>query len=326
MTTRSDRRSRLLASIGGGLLALQITARAESAPSPSGVETLAPISESFSAGADPGSENTMPDPTAPRIALIPAGTVVASTPPRGWTHLIIKSLPKMDCGDVDQVPETVRRLSGMFFCAMLARVAPPDVKHPRGYRLEEVAINLGTRIGANDTVITPETQARLGADLGFLARIALDRGAERLKGVKVVARTRTMAVIDGPAMMVRDQKHRPVILRYAIMVDPMTGQLETLVWAIAQDDRGAYLGMFAASELLPPNKIADRGMHVDANEFSFGLITENAVALVDLHKGRATIEFPAEIMRLAGQPRFTEASTADLERKLWPLIRSVPAS
>jgi hypothetical protein len=30
-------------------------------------------------------------------------------------------------------------------------------------------------------------------------------------------------------------------------------------------------------------------------------------------------------MRLAGQPRFTEASAIDLERKLWPLIRSAPA-
>ena len=121
-------------------------------------------------------------------------------------------------------------------------------------------------------------------------------------------------------MMVREQKHRPVILRYAILVNPKTGRLDPLLWAIAQDDRGSYQGMFGPCELLPPNKYADRGMHVDSSEFAFGLITENAVAMTQLHQGMRRIAFPDEVQRLAGLPRFSTQSAADLESRLRTLI------
>jgi hypothetical protein len=265
----------------------------------------------------------MPDTLAPRVPLIPPGTIVDRTAPEGWTHLIIKSLARMESGDIDQVPETVRELSGKFFVAILARVvADAGSTGSHGYRLDEVAVNLGTRIKSKDTIITPETQAKLGANLGFLERIALDRGGERLKNVRVVARTPTMAVIDGPAMMVREHKHRPVIIRYAILVNPTTGRLDPLLWAIAQDDRGSYQGMFGLCEVLPPNKYADRGMHVDASEFAFGLITENAVALLQIHSGQTQITFTEDVKRLAGLPRYSSQSAAELEGRLRSLVET----
>ena len=63
-------------------------------------------------------ESGMPDTLAPRVPLIPPGTIVDRTAPEGWTHLIIKSLARMESGDIDQVPETVRELSGKFFVAI----------------------------------------------------------------------------------------------------------------------------------------------------------------------------------------------------------------
>jgi len=260
------------------------------------------------------------------IALIPAGTVISNKPPSGWTHLIDKSHPKMHYGDVDQVPRPVRALSGMFFTAMVARVRPPDGQDHAGYWLDEVAIAMGTRIGDADTIITPETQKRLGARLGLLPRIALERGYERFKTVTVAARTSTMAIVDGPAMMLLDGKHRPVVLRYAILVHPRTGELETLMWMILQDDQGGYERMISDCQWLLPNQVEERLLHVDANEFVLGLITENAMAIVHLCKGRMEIGFPPDVKRIGTASRLSQESALELEKQLWELMRSAEAS
>jgi hypothetical protein len=270
--------------------------------------------------------NRQPNSRAPRLALIPAGTVICDKAPQDWTHLIDKSQPKMHYGDVDQVPKPVRALSGMFFTAILARVCPPNGLENAGYRLGEVAIAMGTRIGAADTIITPDTHKKLGANLGLLPRIALERGYERLGTVTVAARTSTLAIIDGPALMLREGKHRPIIVRRAILVDPRTGELESLLWAIGQDDRGASEGMIGACDWLPPNQVEDRLLHVDATEFAFGMITENAVAIVHLFTGRMQIPFPPDVKRIAEELRPSHDSALEFEKQIWELLRSAAAS
>ncbi len=271
-------------------------------------------------------EHRRPDPRAPRLTLIPAGTVISDKAPSDWTHLIDKSQPKMHYGDVEKVPKSVRALSGMFFTAMLARVRPPDPQEHAGYRLDDVAIAMGTRIGTADMIITPETQKKLGANLAFLPRIALARGYERLETVTVAARTGTMTIVDGPANMLLDGKHRPIVVRYAILVDPRTGSLESTTWAIRQDDQGAFEGIIGACEWLTPNLVEDRLLHVDAAEFAFGLITENAVAIVHLFKGRMQIAFPPDVKRIAGSARPSDESARIFERRLWELLRSAAAN
>ena len=127
---------------------------------------------------DPGGPDNRADVRpASIVPFIPAGTVIADRAPAGWTHLIDKSRPKMHYGDVDRVPKPVQALSGMFFTSLLARVSPPDGREHAGYWLDQVAIGMGTKIGNNDTIITPETQSQLGARLGLLPRIALDARA-----------------------------------------------------------------------------------------------------------------------------------------------------
>ena len=112
--------------------------------------------------------------------------------------------------------------------------------------------------------------------------------------------------------------------RHAVLVNPKTGALITLIWAIAKDDKGVYYGMYGDCEWLPPNHLEDRLMHVDANEFSFGLITENALAMVALFKGKARLTFSPELKAIAEQARYTPEAAADLEQKLWAVIRSTP--
>jgi hypothetical protein len=255
------------------------------------------------------------------MSLIPSGTVIDKRAPKDWTHLILKSQPKVKEGDVEALSRNLRELSGMFFTAMLARVKENKVGKAKKYTLDTIAIGLGTRIGKEDTIITSDTQAKLGANLSFLARTALRRAEERLQNVKMVVRSDSMALFDAPVIMLRGGKHRPVVLRYAVLVDPKTGQLETVLWAIDQDSSLAYKGTFGDAEWLPPNKIEDRILHVDAKEFSFGLVTENALAMVKLYRGKKQLRFTKDD-RVAGRARLTASEATVLEKRLWALLRA----
>jgi hypothetical protein len=256
------------------------------------------------------------------VALIPPGTVIGAQAPEGWTHLLIKSQPRAAEGDVDQLSADVRELSGLFFTALLARVDEREFRGQRRYVLAAVASGLGTRIGERDTIISPDTQEKLGANLGFLARIALRKGSDRLDKVRVVARSESLALIDAPVMMLREGRHQPVALRYAVMVDPPSGRLETLLWAIREDGRGGYRGVLGVAEWLPPNKIEERILHVDANEFSLGLPTENALAMVRLYRGQKQLQFSEDLKASAGKARLTPEAAVALETGLWGLIRA----
>ena len=116
-----------------------------------------------------------------------------------------------------------------------------------------------------------------------------------------------------------------MVLRYIVLVHPQTGELETLMWAIGQDDEGAYEGMISDCEWLAPNQVEERLLHVDATEFVLGLITENAMAIVHLCKGRMQVAIPPDVKRIAAAPRLSQESTQALEKRMWELLHSAAA-
>jgi len=78
-----------------------------------------------------------------------------------------------------------------------------------------------------------------------------------------VARTPTFALFSAPAMMRLGTVHREVLLRYAFLVDPATGALRTLVWAI--DPEPARRAAARTMVLLTPGLIFDCGLDVLAD-------------------------------------------------------------
>jgi hypothetical protein len=254
-----------------------------------------------------------------RIDLIPAGTVIGKEAPSGWSHLILKSHPRAGAGDYRLLSEDSTRLAGLLFTAIVA-----DVKEERGrYHLDHVADGMGTRIGDQDVIVTPDSQERLGAGLGFLARIVLSTAQERLQEVQLVARSPTFALIDAPNLMLRQGRHRPVVLRYAILVEEKTGRLDTLLWLLDRNDRGGYTGPVGPADWLAPAKIDDCVLHVDRREFTLGTPTEKAFAMNRLPRGEKQVAFPASLKGLASRTHFSAATAADLEAGLRAALKSV---
>jgi hypothetical protein len=259
------------------------------------------------------------DVTHRRLEQIPPGTAIAKEAPRGWTHLIIKSHTKPGEGDVNQLSPTAMRLSSLLFTAILADVQP-DRDAPGRHRLARVAVGLGTSVGGKDVILTPETARRQGANLGLLGNVVLSKGQERLQDIKVVARSKTMAVFDSPGLIARERRHQPILLRYAVLVDPQSGKLETLLWALDRDGGEPAGAPSGPARLLPANFVEDCVLHVDGNEFSLGAPTEKAFAMTDLPRARKEVPFPDDLKGLAARPRFSQAMAAELEGKLRELL------
>lgn len=269
------------------------------------------------------------DVTRRRLDRIPPGTVIDKNPPKGWSHLILKSYSRPGAGDVEQLPATADRLTRLLFTAIVADVRP-YAKHgnvgngghgSKRYKLAKVAVGLGTRIGKKDTVITPDTQKRLGAALGLFARVVLRTAQEKLGDITVVARSATFQVFDSPSLMVVDGKHKPVVLRYALLVQKRTGRLNALVWVLGRKADGKYSGPIGAIQCLPANLTGDCVLHVDGNEFSLGQPTEKAFAITGPPNGKKEIKIDDYLKPLAARPRFTTATAAELESELRQAIK-----
>lgn len=257
------------------------------------------------------------------VAIIPPGTVIANRAPEGWSHLIIKSQPRIAAESRKEVPASTARMASLFFTAMLA-----DVKENRQsggdapYSLSGVALGLGTRIDGRDTIVSSDTHAKLGANLGIIEGQVLAGSERRLQEVRCAARSRTMAVLDAPSLLLRNKRHRSVVFRYALLVDPKSGQLDALVWVLEQDPRSEAWQIAGAMQWLPPDKMDDCGLHVDPDEFTFGVPTSKAFARGEMLRGRQALDLPSELKAAAAQSPPTIASAATLEKGLREVLRT----
>jgi hypothetical protein len=264
--------------------------------------------------ADPASYDITPR----GMTWLTPGLVIDKGPPKGWSHLIIKVTPRLNSGDVNKLSDSTRQTAEAFFIALLADVQPHKGQgNEVHYELDKLAAGTGYPIGGQDTIITSGTQRKLGANLGFVGRSLLERNEERVQKVHVTIRSTTMAVIDVPGFVYKDGAHLSVVRRYAVLVDPKTGRLETFVWFLERDERGGGKAALGQMQLLPPNKFDECDIHVDGRFFSvFGVPTEEAFAMVRPPKGRQQVPFTMELARLAIETNPTASQAASLDAAL----------
>ena len=252
------------------------------------------------------------------LERIRPGTVIGDTPPSGWTHLLMKCHSRLTAGAIDELLAQAKPLSELLFTAMVARVSHRPGRSPP-FRLESIAVGLGTTIDGKDTIITTETQEELGADFGFLARLVLDQGEKKLDGVLQVARSPTAMIVDTPSILSDKGKHREVILRHAFLLDPDNGGLANLVWRIDLDDRGQYAGVTGPVVHVKPNLVVTCPVHVDGGQIFGGVPLPTAFAVIGLPPGQE-IPMPPALRAVAGRRELDVAAFAELEAALRRLI------
>ena len=63
-----------------------------------------------------------------------------------------------------------------------------------------------------------------------------------------------MAILDTPSVMLVGGKHQKVTLRYMLLVDPRSGRLDTLLWALEDVERAEGTNRLRRSSGLRPTR------------------------------------------------------------------------
>ena len=260
------------------------------------------------------------DVTSRELAEILPGTQIAEQPPAGWSHLIIKSWPHVGPDTRDDVSDANAAIVSLLFTAITADVQQQEDK--RSFHLAKVAIGVGADVNGRHLILTPDTQQELGANFGWMDRRVLVGGRDEFRKMRRVARSKTMALLDSPEVLLHDGGHRRVILRYAILVDAPTGRLETLLWALDLDEQGNVTRLISPIHRLPPSKVEDCVLHADPDKFVFGVPTPIAFAMTSIPQGDQTYPCPESLKPLVTDSPPTSDSARQLQRRLRELIGS----
>lgn len=252
---------------------------------------------------------------APPAEIAP-GTVVGTAAPEGWSHLVIKSLPRVRADQRAGLPDLTVEKAGWMFTAFLADVA----KEQDGrFALTRVGLGLGAKGKDRDMVVTSDTGRKLGADLGLFGGMILDKGYEVQRKAVVPLRSAGFWVLDTPVWFKCGDTNKLVRYRYALLVDRPTGRLDVLMWSLGAD--GVGCGQLAEVVRVAPNTIDPAELVVDRRKVNrLGIPSDDAFAVEVLPPG-VRRPMPDDLRALAGTTRFTAESARELDTRLRRLVR-----
>lgn len=171
--------------------------------------------------------------TQPRLVQLPAAMRIGDKTPEGWTHLVIKSIPSLESGDLDTLPEMATKTATMFHTAMVADVQPLGLD--RQYVLTRVGVGIcvpaqdGTK---DDIVVASDRIEALSVKLSTVEKMVLEAAETEMAETRIIAFTSTFALLRSPAMLLVAGKHHKVDLYYAFCVDGATGRLRVGAWSM----------------------------------------------------------------------------------------------
>jgi hypothetical protein len=251
------------------------------------------------------------------LAPIKPGTVVGKGPTAGWSHLVLLARSRLGTGDVDAVPRSAARYSGIFQLVVLANVRDANAADPGAqpsFYLEKVGI--GGAIDIAGKAIVATSQQTFGKDLGFIGRRVFQESENMVASdIRQVARTRTMVVFDGSAFVLYNHKHRRMVVRYAVVVAPRDGRLATFVWLLGSDGKGGYTRAEPTLQLLPAGMHEDRVLSVDGSKFTLGIPAIDAFALARIPQG-TPVRFSEALATYGVVRRFDAEHALKLEAEL----------
>jgi hypothetical protein len=270
----------------------------------------APLADADRKGAA-AEKRSMPavDLTSQALPSIPVGTVIDKKAPKGWTHLILFATPTLTKEDLAEAPKTAAHYAQLLKFVLLARTA----RDKDGHYLDTVARGFAVNISGKNTVINSNNTLR--AEMGLFGGRILKENEEVVeKDLVQVARTPTLAIIDGHAVMRQGTDHVKMVMRHAVLVDPTTGKLSTFVWLLSKGADG-YAPAEKALQLLPANMQEARYLSVKRDRFFLGMPTADAFALRRIPQGKP-VPYSAKLKKLAALQTFTKAQVPQLESAL----------
>lgn len=263
----------------------------------------------------------------PRLVQLTAATKIGEKAPEGWTHLVIKSLPRLESGDLDSLPTAAHKTATRFHTVILADVQPLGLD--RQFILSRVGLGIcvpaqdGTK---DDVVVSSDRLQSLSIKLSTVEQIVLESAETEMAESRIIAFTSTFALLRAPAMLLVQGKHQRVDLYYAFCVDPATGRLRVGAWSmwpgdIKQPPPPALIEV-------APRTIYRCGVDVQARRVLGTVPYSWTFAMQKLPPGQAISikgnkPLGEKIVAIARHP--TDVNTGDFERMVRKVLFAIPA-
>jgi hypothetical protein len=262
------------------------------------------------------------------IDMLPPGTVVADSAPAGWSDLIIKSSSRIEASQQSKVSQHEINFAKMFTTVLVADVTRRAGAAGAGdsHVLSRVAVGCLTSIRNKDTIVSPSSHKKLGADLGFFGGMLLGEICKKQQLVTLVAKSESMAIIDTPVVVYYQKANRPLAFRYVLLLNPQSGELHRLVWLINPTGQKLQDRVLSPVEMLDANHIQEFPLQVDVNEYTLGMPTEKAFGVMDMPKGKERLRVDNRLRQLMGLPTYSPTHFAELERTIVTAIAPAPAA
>ena len=196
------------------------------------------------------------------VVRIAPGTLVGDQPPRTWSHLVIKSFPRLASGDLGTLPRSAFRTAALIRTVILADVGR-SADDPSRFALRRVGIGLCVPDPPKgDVVVESGRLAESGVKLGMMEKVVLQSAEAELALGRLIASGSTFALYRGPSVLQVGQLHHKVELSYAFLVGEQSGALRVLVWS----EEARKGGPAAPARLveLRPNLVFDCPLNVKA--------------------------------------------------------------
>jgi hypothetical protein len=169
----------------------------------------------------------------PSLVQLTAATRVGDTAPEGWSHVVIRSVPRLASGEWQNLPDFGKKTATMFRTVIVADVQPLGIDKEFILSRVGLAMCVPAQDGkAEDIVVSGDRLQSLGMKLSTVEQMVLDAAEAELNESRIIAFTSTFALLRSPVTLVVAGKHRKVDLYYAFCVDPTTGRLRVGVWSM----------------------------------------------------------------------------------------------
>lgn len=225
--------------------------------------------------------------TLPRI---PPDTVFDEQPPADWSHFIQFVSGRIEAGDVEEVTSLMKKGAEEFNLVLLANVAEGERGKPV---LDKVGVGYSTPKGDGHVIVSEAGGQKSKVELGLTSASLLDIHESSLDEFIQLARNDNGCLFESSIMMLRDGRHKKMVLRYFVWASPDDGKLQTTIWLTTKSDaQGQSTYALAEDKLLvlPENLREERIMHIDGSQVFLGIPKPEALAVVKLPPGE---EFPA---------------------------------
>jgi hypothetical protein len=174
-----------------------------------------------------------------KLVYLQPGLLIGDKPPEGWSHLVVKSIPRLASGDVDSLPSDAAKTAAYFHTVILANVKSVNIDETE-FELTQIGVGICVpqKGQDKDIVVAADRLEALGLHLSWVRKKVLDAMEAEMAEGKVIARSPTFALLTSPAtVLTSGNEHRKVNLNYAFCVDRSTGKLNVGLWTSALETK-----------------------------------------------------------------------------------------